>query len=259
MILIDSVSIFVSFFSLPETNSKKFLKIVAPCNFRRFRFLLEKPPFFWGENDNDCDAARSQSNWCSWNLDLVVLIPMAWSVLANCPLTIRCSTVIMFFVGGGERGLVCRKHFNHLIYIFSSFLSDLTKSTGICGPFTRYHRLHVLARFRDSLPVVFVPSCVCLCVCHLQHLGRWSPEFLGSITWRQLTAFRISHPARKRVITKYKRTLLDNVKNPTAWLFGIIKKEARRQDVFGVYLKWLRGNNSIVSKIDNAWIFECFW
>ena len=84
-----------------------------------------------------------------------------------------CDNVFVFFFGG-ERGLVCRKHFNFLIYIFSSFLSDLMKSTGICGPFSRYHRLHVLARFRDSLPVVFVPSCVCVCVCvcHLQHLGR---------------------------------------------------------------------------------------
>eukprot|EP00434_Breviolum_minutum_P006448 symbB.v1.2.005692.t1/scaffold334.1/size226555/15 len=36
---------------------------------------------------------------------------------------------------------------------------------------------------------------------------------------------QLSVDNQKRVITKYKRTLLDNVKNPTAWLFGIIKKE----------------------------------
>lgn len=160
---------------------------------------------------------------------------MAWSVLANCPLTIRCSTSrrdhVFFFLGGGEagRGLVCRKHFNYcLVYIFSSFLFDLTKSTGICGPFTRYHRLHVLARFRDSLPVVYyLVVCLCLCVCHLQHLGRWSPEFWDQslyVSW-----LRFGYPIPRGSVSSPST-------NAPSWIqwkippLGCLASSRRRQD-----------------------------
>lgn len=160
---------------------------------------------------------------------------MAWSVLANCPLTIRCSTsrrdYVFFFFWGGEagRGLVCRKHFNYcLVYIFSSFLFDLTKSTGICGPFTRYHRLHVLARFRDSLPVVYyLVVCLCLCVCHLQHLGRWSPEFWDQslyVSW-----LRFGYPIPRGSVSSPST-------NAPSWIqwkippLGCLASSRRRQD-----------------------------
>lgn len=220
------------FFNSLKLHSKKFLKIVAPWNFRRF-FLLEKPPFLGAKKRLWCSEVTKQLMQLELGprgINTDGLKRLSQLSIDNQMLDVS-TWPCFFFLGGGEagRGLVCRKHFNYcLVYIFSSFLFDLTKSTGICGPFTRYHRLHVLARFRDSLPVVYyLVVCLCLCVCHLQHLGRWSPEFWDQslyVSW-----LRFGYPIPRGSVSSPST-------NAPSWIqwkippLGCLASSRRRQD-----------------------------